>query len=143
MSASNDARLVVGNACALWAEGELTKLLRLFAEDTVFAVHSQPQAPSFVGEGVGRVLLAQRLEMLLDEIKVVSFDPIGLTSDGIFHYSRVQYSYRHYANGIIIAGTMRQKFGFVGNRITQYELFHDTHRMRAFYNLAANGPCSA
>jgi ketosteroid isomerase-like protein len=141
MSASN-ARLIVGSACALWAEGELTKLLRLFAEDTVFAVHSRPQAPSFVGEGVGRLLLAERLEMLLDEIQVLDFEPVGLTSDGIWHYSRVRYTYRHYANGVVISGTMRQKFGFVGTRIAQYELFHDTHRMRAFYNLAAHHPCS-
>ncbi len=144
MSGSNDARLVVGSACALWAEGKLTKLLRLFADDAVFAVHSQPHAASFVGEGVGKVLFAQRLEMLLDQVEVLSFDPVGLTTtDRLWHYSRVRYRYRHHASRLVIAGTMRQKFGFVGDRIAHYELMHDTHRMRAFYNLAAHDACAA
>jgi hypothetical protein len=137
MSASH-ARLIVASACALWAEGKLTKLLRLFANDSVFAVHSQPHAPSLVGEGVGKALLAQRLEAVLDQVEVQEFDPVGLTSDGIWHYSRVRFRYRHHVSRLVIAGTMRQKFGFVGERIAQYDLFHDAHRMRAFYNLATH-----
>jgi len=143
MSASDHARLVVGNACALWAEGKLTRLLRLFADDSVFAVHSQPQAPSLVGEGVGKVLLAQRLDMVLDQVEVQAFDPVGLTTDGIWHYSRVRFRYRHHVSRLVISGTMRQKFGFVGDRIAHYQLFHDSHRMRAFYNLATHAACIA
>jgi hypothetical protein len=135
MSASN-ARLVVDRACALWAQGKLTKLLRLFVDDAVFAVPSCPQAASFLGEGVGKVLFAQRLEMLLDLVEVLAFDPVGMTTDGLWHYSRVRYRYRHHASRLVISGTMRQKIGFVGDSIAHYQLFHDTRRMRAFYAMA-------
>ena len=90
-----------------------------------------------LGEGLGKVLFARRLETLLDQIEVLAFDPVSVTTDGIWHYSRVQYRYRHHASGFVIGGTMRQKFGFVGNGISLYELCHDAHRMRAFYKMAA------
>jgi hypothetical protein len=142
MSAS-EARLVVGRACALWAQGNLTRLLPLFIDDVVFAVPSCPQAPSFLGEGLGKVLLAQRLEMLLDQIEVLAFKPVSSVSDGLWHVNRVCYLYRHHASRHVIAGTMRQRFAFVGDKIAHYQLFHDTHRMRAFYDLAAHDACAA
>ena len=137
--AESDARVVLGNACALWAAGDLPKLLQLFVDDVVFTVHSRPCAASMVGEGLGKVLFAQRLETLLDQVEVLAFDLEGVTTDGLWHTSRVRYRYRHHANGLVIAGTMRHKFGFVADRIAHFELFHDTHRMRAFYDIAACG----
>jgi hypothetical protein len=138
-----DGGAVIGEACAMWAQGRLKKLQSLFLEDAVFAVPSCPQAASFVGDGLGRALFGQRLEMLLEEIEVLTFDPISLSTDGIWHYNRVRYRYRHHASRLIIGGTMRQRFGLVGNRIAHFELFHDTRRMRAFYDFAAHAACDA
>jgi hypothetical protein len=137
------AGLVIGRACALWAQGRVSKLLSLLVDDVVFAVPSRPEAASFLGEGVGRMLFAERLEMLLDQIEVLAFDPGSLATDGLWHVNRVAYRYRHRASGLVIAGTMRQRFAFVGDRIAHYQLLHDTHRMRAFYDLAARDACAA
>ena len=141
MSAS-EARRVLGSACALWAAGDLPRLLSHFVDDVVFSVHSRPRAASLVGEGLGKILFAQRLEMLLDQVEVLAFDLQGVTTDGLWHCSRVRYRYRHHASRMLIDGTMRHKFGFVGDKIAHFELFHDTHRMRAFYDMAGLAACS-
>ena len=135
MSASN-SRLVLGDACALWARGDLPGLLSHFVDDVVFSVHSRPHAASLVGEGLGKVLFARRLEALLDQVEVLAFDLQSVTTDGIWHRSRVRYLYRHHANRMVIDGTMSHRFGFIGDKIAHFELFHDTHRMRAFYDMA-------
>ena len=51
--------------------------------------------------------------------------------------SRVAFRYRHRASGLEVDGTMRHKWRFVGDKIAHFELFHDSPRMHAFYNLAA------
>ena len=136
MTASK-ARLVIGEACRLWASGNVPDLLPLLLDDVVFAVHGSPGAPTVVGEGLSKVLFAHRLAAVLDKIEVVNFDLQGATSDGLWHYGRVRYCYRHRANDLVIEGTMRQKFRFVGDRIAHFELFHDAARMRAFYDMAS------
>jgi ketosteroid isomerase-like protein len=142
MAASN-ARIVLGDACALWTAGDLPRLLSCFVDDVVFSVHSRPPAASLVGEGLGKVLFAHRLEMLLDEVEVLAFDLQSVTTVGLWHYSRVRYRYRHHVSRMVIDGTMRHKFAFVGNKIAHFELFHDAHRMRAFYDMAGLVACGA
>jgi ketosteroid isomerase-like protein len=132
---ASGARLVVADAFASWAAGDLRGLRSVLAEDLVFSVYSRPEAPSVVGEGLGRTQFLRRLERLLDHVDVLAFDPVNITSDGLWHHARVRFRYRHLANRIVIDGTMRHRFGFVGSRISHFELFHDTHRMRAFYDM--------
>ncbi len=131
------SRLVADRACTLWAEGRLTQLMSLVVDDLVFAVPSCPQAASFLGEGVGRDELERRLERLLGQIEVLSFEPLSWASDGLWLVNRVAYRYRHRSSRLVIGGTMRQRFAFVGDKIAHYQLLHDTRRMRAFYDLAA------
>ena len=142
---ASDARLVLGNACALWEAGDLPRLLSNFLDDVVFSAHARPQAPSMLGQGLGKVLFARRLEALLDQVEVLAFalQEQSVTRDGIWYWSRVTYRYRHHASRMIIEGSMRHKWGFVGKRIAHFELFHDADRMRAFYDVAGLMTCSA
>ena len=39
--------------------------------------------------------------------------------------------------GMEIDGTMRHRWRFVGDEVAHFELFYDSPRMRAFYDLAA------
>ncbi len=142
--AAGDAGRVIASACALWEAGDLPRLLPHFMDDVVFMVHARANAPSMLGQGLGRVLLARRLEALLDEVEVKSFDlqEQSLTTDGLRHFCRVAYRYRHRASGVMIEGNMRQRWGFVGTRVAQFEVFHDADRMRAFYDYAGRAPCN-
>jgi ketosteroid isomerase-like protein len=143
MAASDIRRVIVG-ACALWEAGDLPRLLSHFMDDVVFTVHARANAPSMLGDGLGKVLLARRLEALLDEVEVETFDlhEHSLTTDGIWHFCRVSYRYRHHASGEMIEGSMRQKWGFVGAGVAQFEIFHDADRMRAFYDFAGRIACN-
>ena len=140
---TSNARLVIGSACALWAAGELAGLLPHFVDDVVFTVHARPRAPSMLGEGLGKVLLARRFEAMLDEVEVQAFklQKHSYATDGFWHYSRAAYRYRHHASGMIIEGSMRNRWGFVGTRIAHFEVFHDSDRMRAFLDVAGLAAC--
>ena len=136
MAASGPCR-VLGKACGLWGDSDLPALLALFRDDVVFSVHGRPSAASIVGKGMGKALFAHRLEALLDEFAVLDFQLQSVTTDWLWYYARVGYRYRHHASGLIIDGTMRHQWGFVGDRIAHFELFHDADRMRAFLDMAA------
>jgi ketosteroid isomerase-like protein len=131
-----DACLVLRRACALWRTGNLPRLLANFEDDVVFSVHARPNAPSVVGEGLGKALFAQRLETLLDEFVVEEFELQGVWRSGFWYHTRVRYLYRHHVSGLVIDGTMRHKWGLVGDKIAHFELFHDAARMRAFLDMA-------
>ena len=142
---ARNARLVINSACALWSASEVGGLLPHFVEDVFFAVHARPSAPSMLGEGLGKVLLESRLEALLDEVEVQSYRMLthSFMTDGFWYFSRVHYRYRHRVSGLVIDGTMRQKWGFVGTKIAHCEIFHDSDRMRAFYDVAGLTACNA
>lgn len=90
---------------------------------------------------MGKILFAHRLQALLDEFEVLNFTLQSVTTDRLWHYSRVGYSYRHHASRLVIDGTMRHKWGFIGDQIAHFELFHDADRMRAFLDMAALVAC--
>lgn len=140
-----NARLVIGSACALWGASAVDGLVPHFTDDVVFVVHARPNAPSMLGEGLGKVLLEQRLQSVLDEVEVESFKMQGhsFATDGFWYFSRVRYRYRHRVSRLIIEGTMRQKWGLVGAKIAHLEIFHDSDRMRAFYDVAGLAACDA
>src|SRR5581483_3429199 len=113
---AGNSRLVADRACALWEQGSLTELMSLCIDDVVFAVPSSPQAASFLGEGTGRDEFGRRLELLLGHIEVLNFEPVSSMSDGLWHVNRVVYRYRHRSSRLVIAGSMRQRFAFVGDK---------------------------
>lgn len=131
----HQAHLILGEACRRWEEGNVQHLLALFLEDVAFVVHSRGWAQSMVREGVGRALLGERLQMLLDQVEVQSFVLTDVRMDGVRVGGWFNYCYRHRANGLQVEGTMRHKFGFVGDRIAHFELINDTHLLRAFYDM--------
>ena len=131
------ARLILGDAYASWEGGDVLRTLSYFTDDVVFAVHSSPDAASLVGGGLGREDFGDRLEMFLREFAVEDFRLQQVTAKGLWVQSRVLYRYRHRASGMEVDGTMRHKWRFVGDEIAHFELFHDSPRMHAFYNLAA------
>ena len=56
---------------------------------------------------------------------------------GVWMQSRAQFRYRHRDSGMEVDGIMRHIWLFIGDEIAHFELFHDSRRMRAFYEMAA------
>jgi ketosteroid isomerase-like protein len=138
MQASH-ARLILNDVYASWEGGDLPTTLSYFAMDVVFAVHSTPDTASLIGEGVGRDEFGSRLESFLRKFDIEAFKlQHPVTVNGIWLQSRAVFKYRHRASGWDVDGTMRHKWRFVGDEIAHFELFTDSPRLRAFYNLAAS-----
>jgi hypothetical protein len=118
-------------------------LRSLLVEDLVFSVQSEPQARSIVGRGLGRTQFLRRLDHLLEHVDVLAFDPVAVSSVGIWCKARLNFSYRHRRHRMVIDGTMRARFAFVGPRIAHFELFHDVRLMGVFYDLGRPKALSA
>jgi ketosteroid isomerase-like protein len=131
-------RLVIEAAYASWAAGDLETTLACFARGVQFVVHSTPDAPSYVGQGCGRHLLAPRLALFLTDFDVVACDVrhIGERKDGSLDY-KVGYAYRHKRTGLAIDGSMRHKWRVLGDKIVSFDLFHDARRMAVYYEMIA------
>jgi ketosteroid isomerase-like protein len=131
-------RLVLEAAYASWAAGDAKTTLACFAKGIRFAVYASPDAPSFIGEGCGRYLLAPRIELFLADYEVAEYrvQHTNERHDGSFDCS-VSYAYRHKRTGLPIDGNMRHKWRLLGDKIVQFELFHDAKRMAAYYEMVA------
>ena len=70
---AHHARLILGDAYASWEEGDVPRTLSYFSKDVVFAVHSSSDAPSLIGDGLGRDEFGGRLEMFLRQFDVENF----------------------------------------------------------------------
>lgn len=137
MLQAGHARLILRDAYASWERGDLLTTLSYFAGCLVFVVHATPSAPSLVGSGFGRDRFGQELELFLEQYKVEHFTLLGVRADSDGFCSSAAYRYRHRGSGLDVEGRMRHKWRFVGDEIASFELFTDSQRLRAFYNLAS------
>ena len=136
MNAGN-ACLILGDLYKSWERGDLRGTLSYFVANVVFAVHSADNGTSLVGKGIGRSLLSDRLEECLGHFEVRKFKLGPVSVKGVWVQSRAAFLYRDRTTGMEIDGTMRHRWRFVGDEVAHFELFYDSPRMRAFYDLAA------
>jgi len=127
------AGLILEDVYASWEEGDLLSTLSYFAKGVTFAVHSTPDGASLIGAGFGRDYFGDRLEMFLRRFEVQQFKLQQVTAVGVCVQSRAFFKYRHRVSGMEVDGTMRHVWRFAGDEIADFELFHDSPRMRAFY----------
>jgi ketosteroid isomerase-like protein len=130
-----DERLLVEAMYASWAAGDLQAVVRCFSPRVQFAVSGRAQAASFLKQGLGRELLARRLQAFLAEFDVVRFEPMQIAGGRGWVQSRVRYHYLHRATGMDIDGTMRHDCRMPGGSIARFEVIHDAARMGAFLDL--------
>jgi ketosteroid isomerase-like protein len=136
MNAGN-ACLILGDLYKSWERGDLCTALSYFAENVVFAVHSAANGTSLVGNGVGRSQLGAGLDECLRRFEVRKFELAQVSVKGVWVQSKALFVYRNRNTGTEIDGSMRHRWRFVGDEIAHFELFYDSPRMRAFYDLAA------
>jgi ketosteroid isomerase-like protein len=130
-------RQVLEAMYASWAAKDLKAVLACCSDDIVFAIHVPPEVMPFAGETQGKAALAPRLQMILDDFDFLQFRPDFINDEGDTFHSQVHYHFRHKQTGHDIAGTMRHVWRVEGDKIVRLEEFHDTPRVRAFFDLLA------
>jgi len=133
-----DNKVLLEGAYAAWAARDLGTTLACFAEDVVFTIHLPLEVVPFAGKVHGRDKLARRLQAILDDFDFLAYRPLQITSQGIAFHSQVRFHYSHKATGLDFDGTMRHVWRIVGDQIVRFEEFHDTERVRAFFELLAH-----
>ena len=127
---------VLPAAYAAWLAGDLGRLMSLVAEDIVFAVNVPARVDSYVGNGCGKDLFAERLARLLDDYEVAAFTPRWIKPRGpLWRSAHVYYCYKARGTGLECDGTMRHHWRIVDGKIVHLELLIDAARMDAFRRL--------
>jgi len=130
-------RLVVEALYASWAAKDLRAVLSCLSDDIFFAMHVPPELIPFAGETRGKAALIPRLQMILDDFDFLQYRPIHIVDEGDVLHSQVRYHFRHKATGYDIEGTMRHVWQIEGDQIVRLEEFHDTERVKTFFELLA------
>jgi ketosteroid isomerase-like protein len=130
-------RLVLEALYASWAVKDLKAVLSCCSDDIVFAIHVPPEVMPFAGETRGKDALVPRLQMILDDFDFLQYRPIYIVDEGGALHSQVRYHFRHKATGYDIDGTMRHVWQIEGDQIVRLEEFHDTPRVKTFFELLA------
>ncbi len=130
--------LLLEAAYASWAARDLDLTLACFAEDVEFAIHVPQDVVPFAGRVHGKAALARQLSALLDFFDFIEYKPVQITAEGGSFHSQVRFHFRHKATGYTYEGTMRHVWRIGGDKIVQFEEFHDVDRVRAFFQLIAS-----
>lgn len=128
-------RLVIEAFYASWADRDLDATLACLSDDIVFRMHLPQEVAPFAGETHGKAAIVPRLEMILDEFDFLEYRLRFIRDKGEELRSQVRYRYRHKNTGYVIEGTMRHVWRIEGDQIVCLDEYHDTPRIRAFFQL--------
>jgi ketosteroid isomerase-like protein len=130
-------RVILEALYASWAVKDLSAVLSCCSDDIVFAIHVPPEVMPFAGETRGKDALVPRLQMILDDFDFLIYRPTLIADEGEALHSQVRYHFRHKATGYDIEGSMRHVWKVEGDQIVRLEEFHDTPRVKTFFELLA------
>jgi ketosteroid isomerase-like protein len=130
-------RLILEAMYASWAAKDLDAVLSCCSDDIVFVIHVPPEVMPFAGETRGKAALVPRLRMILDNFDFLEYRPTFISDEGEEFHSQVHYHFRHKTTQHDIEGTMRHVWRVKDDKIVRLEEFHDTPRVRAFFELLA------
>jgi len=82
-------------AHVLWAAGNLEGFLTLFTEDILYTVNVDGLAVPYASSALGKVVLCQRLQLLLDTFTVDRFEPLLIVKEADHFRSQVDGRYTH------------------------------------------------
>lgn len=109
-----------------------------FTENVVF--NMQGGVNEFNVTGMGRETLAGYLDRLFMAIEVVDLNLLSVGTKGISITARIGFHIAVRTDRVSLDGTLRARLNFVGDQISQVEIFHDLARMRAFLKLVGIAP---
>jgi ketosteroid isomerase-like protein len=125
-------------AClAAWAERDIDKTVSFFAEDMRFSLHVEEGHLDLAGTAVGRALVRERLQHLLNTFDFLAYVVDSAKADGPLVRTAILYFYRHKASGLMIDGRYRHVWRVENGVIQSCDEYHDAAALKAFLELAA------
>ncbi|MGE3064168.1 MAG: nuclear transport factor 2 family protein [Hyphomicrobiaceae bacterium] len=140
MKARDHLILLAGYAA--WAAGDLDAMLTTFSEDVLFIVHLPRDVVPFAGEHRGKATLRAILRQILETFEIVYYSAAQIAPESDRRHSQVDFLYRHRATGLEYEGSTRHIWRVERHQIVYFEEYHDTERMRSYFNLLATHPAS-
>jgi len=124
---------------ASWAARDLDAVLACFSDELVIIVHAPADIVPWAGETRGKAQLEHRLREILREFEFLRYSPVVISDAGDICHAQVHFRFRHLKTGHEIEGTLRHIWQERGDKIVRLEEFHDTERLRAFFELLTTG----
>ena len=104
-------------------------------DNAVSLIHMPAGAWPMSGPLRGKPAVLGALGKVSRDFEVVEYRPLKMTgADGVWT-CRARIHYGHRATGLCYGATISNVWKIVGDRITSYEVFHDTARLRAFFEM--------
>jgi ketosteroid isomerase-like protein len=130
-------RLIVEATFAAWAAHDLSLVSATLHDDAVFLLHLPPGAWSIWGAVRGKSRIVTSLGDILRDFEVVECRPVKISGDDGSWASRARIHYGHRATGLSYEATISNAWQIEDGRIRSYEVFHDTARLRAFFEMVS------
>lgn len=136
-------RLIIEATYASWAAQDLAAVGSCLHNDAVYLLHLPAGAWPISGAVRGRARILKSLGEILRDFEVLEYRPLKITeADGIWT-SRARIHYGHRATGLSYEATISNAWTVRGDRIAHFEVFHDTARLRAFFELVSKAGIDA
>lgn len=131
-------RLLVEGMLASWAAQDLEIIELAMHSDAIYRLHLPEGAWPIAGVVRGRQKIVACLSDFLRAFDVVQYRLLKLTAEEYRFSSQVRLHYGHRPTGLSYEATIRNIGLIRDDRITYFEVYHDTARLRAFYEMVTS-----
>jgi hypothetical protein len=130
-----DERYLVEGTLASWAAHDLETVRLSLHKDAIYRLHLLEGAWPIAGVVRGRQNIIACLNDFLRQFDVLEYRLLRLAAkDGCFA-TQVKLHYGHKPTGLSYEATVRNKGRLCGDKILYFEVYHDTARLKAFYEM--------
>ena len=130
-------RAIVEGMYASWAAHDVAAVGACLHRDAVYTLHLPEGAWPIAGNMRGKRKILTSLEEILRDFEVVEYRPLKVTEIGDVVTSRAKIHYGHKATGLSYEANIRNVWRLEGDKIRNFEVFHDAARLRAFFEMVS------
>jgi hypothetical protein len=116
--------------------GDVDAAINSIDDGIEFRVHPETTA-SFLGQGTGRALFAERLRNFLSNYHVLNFEVVSRSMQGAKIVCRVRFHYKHKTTAMELEGSMRHEWVVENGKVVRLDLMTDANMMSAYFKLSS------
>ena len=130
-----DEQYLVEGILASWAAQDLDTVELGLHRDAVYKLYLPESAWPIAGVVRGRQKIITCLANFLQDFDVVEYKLLKVTSGEGQFSTQVKLHYGHRPTGLSYEATIRNMGRISGDKISYFEVYHDTAKLRAFYEM--------